>query len=73
MQNKPLFISIASAMGTVFFIIVVATTNHMVQCESNTFLLPPDTQLNADVFVILAFGCVYALCPLTRKSPTLPT
>ncbi|KAK8850548.1 hypothetical protein IAR55_004466 [Kwoniella newhampshirensis] len=48
-KRKPLFITIAASLGTVFFIIVTATTNHMVQY----------------VFLIFAFGCVYALPPLT--------
>jgi hypothetical protein len=47
-QKKPLFIMIASGLGMVFFIIVTAVTNHMVQY----------------VFIILAFGMVYALPPL---------
>ncbi|WVQ85806.1 hypothetical protein IAT38_007974 [Cryptococcus sp. DSM 104549] len=47
-QKKPLAITIAASLGTVFFIIVTATTNHMVQY----------------VFLIFAFGCVYALPPL---------
>ncbi|TYJ55252.1 hypothetical protein B9479_004082 [Cryptococcus floricola] len=47
-KNKPLAISIASAIGTVCFIIVTCTTHHMVQY----------------VFLVFAFGCVYALCPL---------
>ncbi|KAK6906561.1 nicotinamide mononucleotide permease [Kwoniella mangroviensis CBS 10435] len=48
LQRKPEAILLASSMGVVFFIIVVATTKHMVQY----------------VFLILAFGCVYALPPL---------
>lgn len=43
--------------GTLFFIITVATTKHMVQY----------------VFIILAFGCVYALPPLTRTSCPHPS
>ncbi|WWD20730.1 hypothetical protein CI109_105206 [Kwoniella shandongensis] len=48
LQKKPQAITLAASMGTVFFIIVTATTNHMVQY----------------VFLIFAFGCVYALPPL---------
>ncbi|WWC98506.1 hypothetical protein V866_005397 [Kwoniella sp. B9012] len=48
LQKKPEAITLAASLGTVFFIIVVATTKHMVQY----------------VFLILAFGCVYALPPL---------
>ncbi|WVF68217.1 hypothetical protein IAT40_002982 [Kwoniella sp. CBS 6097] len=48
LRMKPQAITLAASMGTVFFIIVVATTKHMVQY----------------VFIILAFGCVYALPPL---------
>ncbi|WRT70740.1 uncharacterized protein IL334_007738 [Kwoniella shivajii] len=48
LQRKPEAISLAATMGTIFFIIVVATKNHMVQY----------------VFLIFAFGCVYALPPL---------
>ncbi|WWD07294.1 hypothetical protein V865_005391 [Kwoniella europaea PYCC6329] len=48
LRKKPEAIILASSMGVIFFIIVVATTKHMVQY----------------VFLILAFGCVYALPPL---------
>ncbi|WWC65223.1 uncharacterized protein I303_107837 [Kwoniella dejecticola CBS 10117] len=48
LQRKPEAITLAATLGTVFFIIVVSTTTHMVQY----------------VFLILAFGCVYALPPL---------
>ncbi|WVR08625.1 hypothetical protein IAU60_005680 [Kwoniella sp. DSM 27419] len=48
LQKKPQAITLAATMGTIFFIIVTATTKHMVQY----------------VFIILAFGCVYALPPL---------
>ena len=48
-QNKHHFISLAGGLGTIFFIIVVASTNTYVQY----------------VFIILAFGCIYALPPLT--------
>lgn len=47
-KAKPLFIIVAGALGTIFFIIVTCVTTHMVQY----------------VFLILAFGCVYALPPL---------
>ncbi|OWZ36514.1 nicotinamide mononucleotide permease [Cryptococcus neoformans AD2-60a] len=47
-RAKPLFITIAASMGTVFFIVVTCVTTHVVQY----------------VFLILAFGCVYALPPL---------
>ncbi|WWC72620.1 uncharacterized protein I206_106582 [Kwoniella pini CBS 10737] len=48
LQRKPEAITLAATMGTIFFIIVVSTTKHMVQY----------------VFLIFAFGCVYALPPL---------
>jgi hypothetical protein len=48
LQKKPLFISIAAGLGTVFFIIVTVVRNHIIQY----------------VFIIFAFGCVYALPPL---------
>lgn len=47
-KAKPLFIMVGGALGTIFFIIVTCVTTHMVQY----------------VFLILAFGCVYALPPL---------
>lgn len=47
-KAKPLFIIIGGALGTIFFIIVTCVTSHMVQY----------------VFLIFAFGCVYALPPL---------
>ncbi|KAL1412688.1 hypothetical protein Q8F55_000435 [Vanrija albida] len=47
-QNKPLFIAIASGIGTLCFVITVAVKNQMVQY----------------VFIILGFGSVYAACPL---------
>lgn len=51
-RAKPLFITIAASMGTVFFIVVTCVTQHMVQY----------------VFLILAFGCVYALPPLVSSN-----
>ncbi|WVW80803.1 hypothetical protein I302_102790 [Kwoniella bestiolae CBS 10118] len=48
LKKKPEAIVLASSLGVIFFIIVTATTKHMVQY----------------VFIILAFGCVYALPPL---------
>lgn len=51
-RAKPLFITIAASMGTVFFIVVTCVTTHMVQY----------------VFLILAFGCVYALPPLVSSN-----
>ncbi|OCF38372.1 hypothetical protein I317_07854 [Kwoniella heveanensis CBS 569] len=48
LRMKPQAITLAATMGTIFFIIVVSTTKHYVQY----------------VFIILAFGCVYALPPL---------
>lgn len=48
-QNKANFISLAAGMGVIFFIITVASTNQIVQY----------------VFIILAFGSVYALPPLS--------
>ncbi|WWC92340.1 uncharacterized protein L201_007295 [Kwoniella dendrophila CBS 6074] len=47
-RRKPELICLAASLGTVFFIITVANTKHMVQY----------------VFLILAFGCVYALPPM---------
>ncbi|RSH82400.1 uncharacterized protein EHS24_007368 [Apiotrichum porosum] len=47
-RNKPLFIGIASAIGTICFIITVAQTHHTVQY----------------VFLCFGFGSVYAVCPL---------
>lgn len=48
-KKKPLFITVAASLATLFFIVVVAVPVNMVKY----------------VFMILAFGCVYALPPLT--------
>ncbi|WVO17304.1 hypothetical protein L204_104996 [Cryptococcus depauperatus] len=47
-KAKPFMISLAAAIGTVCFIVTTCVTHHIVQY----------------VFLIFAFGCVYALCPL---------
>ena len=48
-QRKPYFIAAGGLIACFCFIIVVAVQHHMVQY----------------VFIIFAFGCVYAICPLT--------
>lgn len=64
-QNKPLFIAIASLIGTLCFIVTVAVQNHTVQCKHTVHCSALDMlTLAPDIFIIFGFGAVYAVCPL---------
>lgn len=68
-KNKAYFTSLFSGIGTVFFIIVCASTNNTVRCESHcnfqtSYVEEKANLIEPDIFTTFAFGCIYGTSPL---------